>query len=88
MSKWVPYNEHDELVRAMQQIEKQDQRIAELERELSRCITTEAHNNILRTVRAKNEKLRALMQEFVTRCETGSVRSKYTYAKFKAALEE
>lgn len=34
-----------------------------------------------------NAALRAAIQEFVDRCERGEVRSKYTYAKFKALLE-
>lgn len=33
------------------------------------------------------ERLREAMQEFVDRCDRGEVRSKYTYAKFKALLD-
>ncbi|MEE9611963.1 MAG: hypothetical protein V3W19_11960 [Desulfatiglandales bacterium] len=35
MSGWVPYNEHDELVRAMSEIAQKDKRIEELKGALS-----------------------------------------------------
>ena len=35
---------------------------------------------------AQNELMREAMQEFVDRCDAGSVLSKYTYAKFKDIL--
>ncbi len=40
----------------------------------------------LTTAQRQIEVLCAAMQEFVDRCDTGSVRSKYTYAKFKGLL--
>ena len=40
------------------------------------------------TLRNENRKLRRAMEEFVTRCEEGSIRSIRTYNKFKDILED
>jgi len=43
---------------------------------------------LLKDQQSQLERLRGAMQEFVDRCDRGEVRSRYTYAKFKALLDE
>ena len=44
-------------------------------------------NTEIRRLSAENSLMREAMQEFVDRCEKGSVHSRYTYKKFKDILE-
>lgn len=63
---------------------KNADRIEELESELNLFTTSVRKREAV--LAKENAELRALVQEFCDRVDRGEVRSKTTYAKFKAAL--